>query len=92
MQDENEGQGTLTRRAFLRATGATVAVAAFGAEIAAADAIAPNATIVGGPPVASVFLDRPYVDPTGRAEPYRPPAMTGAVPPPREDCCVIAFL
>lgn len=29
---------------------------------------------VNGVPVLSLHLDQPYLDPTGTAEPYRPPA------------------
>jgi hypothetical protein len=91
MQDRNHQHGTVSRRAFLRGTGATVALAAFGVEFAAAHS-APGARIDTGAAVATVFLDRPYVDPTGRADAYRPPEVVGDRPAARDDCCVIAFL
>ena len=70
----------LSRRQFLE--GAT-AIAAVGAAVSALSGIsraaagapvAPVRAAVTRAPVVSFYMDRPYLDPTGMAQPYVPPA------------------
>jgi hypothetical protein len=72
----------LSRRQFLE--GAT-AIAGMGTALsalsgvshaAAAAPAAPARAAATRAPVVSFYMDRPYLDPTGMAEPYVPPAGT----------------
>jgi hypothetical protein len=67
----------LSRRQFLEGA---MAVAGMGAALsgvpraAAAAPAAPRTAAAMRAPVVSFYMDRPYLDPTGMAEPYVPPA------------------
>ena len=65
-----ERRKTLTRRGFianLASAGAAIAAASIAPVEMCAVARAPG-------PVVSIHMDQPYIDPTGRAIPYIPPA------------------
>lgn len=67
----------LCRRDFLGLCGAMTASTVLRLHLA--DEVAASETKSSpGCAVATVFLDRPYIDPTGRAVPYRPPEVVGA--------------
>lgn len=85
MGDSNSRAWKLSRRAFIHATGAAATVAAFGIDIAGAVDPARRRQHGTGKAIGTVFLDRPYVDRTGLAEPYRPPASVGSLPDDRYD-------
>jgi hypothetical protein len=63
---------TLSRRNFMITLASAAGAGALGFQIAAsADARA--ATALNGESVASIHMDLPFLDSTGRALPYRPP-------------------
>jgi hypothetical protein len=85
MYEEPDEQGhlphsrLLSRRNFVASAAALIGAATAvlvteGPSVAAERASAPTQQPASRTPVVSFHMDRPYLDSTGTAEPYRPPA------------------
>jgi hypothetical protein len=75
-------QGQTTRRAFIGQLGFVAGMGAMAHELPGLWSIrAAGAAAMPARPVVSIFMDLPWVDMTGRAEPYVPPRR--AAPPRR---------
>jgi len=67
----------LSRRAFVAAAAAAGAAASMSPSTLLGEGARPDARAgVPAVPVVGFHMDRPYLDPTGMAEPYIPPAGT----------------